>query len=64
MVEALAAEHDVDLNTPYKELPEEVQKGAYCTELWDGMLNLYIPANTPRSVSYRDEPFEGIVGIP
>lgn len=62
MVEALAAEHNVDLNTPYKELPKKFRKELMYGTMGRPVKFVYTSKYT-KAVSYRDEPFEGIVGI-
>jgi excinuclease ABC subunit A len=60
MIEALANEHGVDLNTPYKELSEKFKK-----ELLYGTgnrhLKYYYKSRNNNSESYRDHPFEGVI---
>ncbi len=60
MIEALAKEHDVDLDTPYNELPAKFKK-----ELLYGTgnrhLKYYYKSRNNNSESYRDHPFEGVI---
>lgn len=60
MIEALANEHGVDLNTPYNELPEKFKK-----ELLYGTgnrhLKYFYKSRNNNSESYRDHPFEGVI---
>lgn len=60
MIDALAKDHDVDLNTPYKDLPEKFKK-----ELLYGTgkrhLKYYYESRNNGSKSYRDHPFEGVI---
>lgn len=60
MIEALAKEHDVSLNTPYKDLPAEFRR-----ELLYGTgmrhLKYYYKSRNNGSESYRDHPFEGVI---
>ncbi|WP_312093853.1 excinuclease ABC subunit UvrA [Aminipila sp.] len=60
MIEALAKEHGVDLDTPYNKLPEKFKK-----ELLYGTgnrhLKYYYKSRNNNSESYRDHPFEGVI---
>ncbi|MDD4377759.1 MAG: excinuclease ABC subunit UvrA, partial [Eubacteriales bacterium] len=60
MIEALARDHNVDLFTPYNELPEE-----FIEELLYGTgtrhLKYYYESRNNGSKSYRDHPFEGVI---
>lgn len=60
MIEALANEHGVDLDTPYNKLPEKFKK-----ELLYGTgnrhLKYYYKSRNNNSESYRDHPFEGVI---
>lgn len=60
MIDALAKEHSVDVNTPYRELPEKFKK-----ELLYGTgnrkLEYYYESRNNRSRSYRNHPFEGVI---
>lgn len=60
MIEALAKEHGVDLDTPYNKLPEKFKK-----ELLYGTgsrhLKYFYKSRNNNSESYRDHPFEGVI---
>lgn len=60
MVEALAEQHGVSLDTPYRELPAAFRK-----ELLYGTgkrhLKYYYKSRKNGSESYRDHPFEGVI---
>ncbi len=60
MIDALAAEHGVSMNTPYKELPEKFKK-----ELLYGTgmrhIKYYYKSRNNKSEAYRDHPFEGVI---
>ncbi|WP_027398752.1 excinuclease ABC subunit UvrA [Anaerovorax odorimutans] len=60
MIDALAKDHNVDLNIPYKDLPEKFKK-----ELLYGTgkrhLQYYYESRNNGSKSYRDHPFEGVI---
>ncbi|MEG0391722.1 MAG: excinuclease ABC subunit UvrA [Anaerovoracaceae bacterium] len=60
MIEALAKEHGVDLDTPYRDLPKKFKK-----ELLYGTgkrhLKYYYKSRNNGSESYRDHPFEGVI---
>ncbi len=60
MIDALAAYHGVDINTPYKDLPakfkEEVLYGTGTRHL-----QYYYKSRNNGSESYRDHPFEGVL---
>ncbi|QAT43493.1 excinuclease ABC subunit UvrA [Aminipila luticellarii] len=60
MIEALAEEHGVDLDTPYNKLPAKFKK-----ELLYGTgnrhLKYYYKSRNNQSESYRDHPFEGVI---
>ncbi|WP_130861531.1 excinuclease ABC subunit UvrA [Bacilliculturomica massiliensis] len=60
MIEALAREHNVDLSTPYKDLPAKFKK-----ELLYGTgtrkLEYYYESRNNGSKSYRNHPFEGVL---
>ncbi|QIB70193.1 excinuclease ABC subunit UvrA [Aminipila butyrica] len=60
MVDALAEDHGVDLNTPYNKLPAKFKK-----ELLYGTgsrhLKYYYKSKNNNSESYRDHPFEGVI---
>ncbi|PKM84330.1 MAG: excinuclease ABC subunit UvrA [Firmicutes bacterium HGW-Firmicutes-11] len=60
MIDALAKEHGVDVNTPYRELPDKFKK-----ELLYGTgnrkLEYYYESRNNGSKSYRNHPFEGVI---
>ena len=60
MIDALALDHGVDLNLPYKDLPESFRK-----ELLYGTGNrkieYYYESRNNGSKSYRNHPFEGVI---
>lgn len=60
MIEALAEEHHVDLDTPYKDLPAKFKQ-----ELLYGTngrnLEYYYESRNNGSKSYRNHPFEGVI---
>lgn len=60
MIDALAKEHGVDLNVPYKDLPEKFKQ-----ELLYGTGNRHLKytytSRSSGSVSHRDHPFEGMI---
>ncbi len=60
MIEALALEHGVDLNTPYKELPEKFRN-----ELLYGTgkrhIKYHYRSRNSNNKSYMDHPFEGVI---
>lgn len=60
MIEALAKDHEVDLDTPYNILPAKFKK-----ELLYGTrgrhLKYYYKSRNNKSESYRDHPFEGVI---
>lgn len=60
MIEALAKDHGVDLDTPYKKLPKKFKD-----ELLYGTgsrhLKYYYRSRNNGSESYRDHPFEGVL---
>jgi excinuclease ABC subunit A len=60
MIEALAREHDVDLATPYMDLPANFKE-----ELLYGTkgrnLQYYYESRSNGSQSYRNHPFEGVI---
>ncbi|MGI6727385.1 MAG: excinuclease ABC subunit UvrA [Anaerovoracaceae bacterium] len=60
MIDALAEEHGVDINTPYRDLPTKFKK-----ELLYGTgtrrLEYYYESRRNGSKSYRNHPFEGII---
>lgn len=60
MIEALAQDNGVSLETPYKELPEKFKK-----ELLYGTgtrhIKYYYKSKNNGSESYRDHPFEGVI---
>lgn len=60
MIDALARDHKVDINTPYRALPE-----AFKQELLYGTgnrrLEYYYESRNNGSKSYRNHPFEGVI---
>lgn len=60
MIEALARDHKVDLDTPYKDLPD-----SFKDELLYGTkgrnLQYYYESKNNKSQSYRNHPFEGVI---
>lgn len=60
MIEALALEHGVDLNTPYKELPDKFK-----SELLYGTgkrhIKYHYKSRRSNNKSYMDHPFEGVI---
>ncbi|MEG2324306.1 MAG: excinuclease ABC subunit UvrA [Anaerovoracaceae bacterium] len=60
MIEALAKEHGVDLDTPYNKLPKKFKK-----ELLYGTgtrhLKYFYKSRNNSSKAYRDHPFEGVI---
>lgn len=60
LVEALAKDHEVDLSTPYKDLPKKFKE-----ELLYGTkgrnLQYYYESKSNGSQSYRNHPFEGVI---
>lgn len=60
VIDALAEDHGVDINTPYKDLPKKFKK-----ELLYGTgrrhLKYYYQSRNNGSKAYRDHPFEGII---
>ena len=60
MIEALARDHNVDLEVPYRELPDSFKQ-----ELLYGTngrnLQYYYESRNNKSQSYRNHPFEGVI---
>lgn len=60
MIEALARDHNVELSTPYEELPKKFkQELLYGTK--GRALQYYYESKANGSQSYRNHPFEGII---
>lgn len=60
MIEALASEHKVDLNTPYEKLPEKFKKELlYGTE--GRHIKYHYQSRNNNNKSYMDHPFEGVI---
>ena len=60
MIDALAKSHQIDINTPYKDLPDKFKE-----ELLYGTgnrkLEYYYESRNNGSKSYRNHPFEGVI---
>lgn len=60
MIEALAKDHNVNLDTPYKDLPDKFkQELLYGTK--GRNLQYYYESRNNQSQSYRNHPFEGVI---